>query len=109
MSIYRTENNNIFNTNLASRSYQEETDWNGNNHISRATGSQWEHETLYRSSKGRWYIEHTSQWQGSLPSARDVTEKEAAEWLVLNGHELPQELADATKPVGVGGGTILVT
>ena len=25
-------------------SFEEETQWNGNNHISKATGSQWEHE-----------------------------------------------------------------
>lgn len=35
--------------------WEEETYWNGNNHISKTTGSQWEHETLYR-TKGEIYI-----------------------------------------------------
>ena len=56
------------------------------------TGSQWEHEQLYRSAKGQWYVESSSQWQGSQPSAKWLTPQEAAEWLVLNDHKLPEEL-----------------
>ena len=73
----------------------EETRWNGNNHISKATGSQWEHETLYLSAKGRWYVEHTSQWQGSTDTARFVDAREAAAWLLRNDHDLPAELEAA--------------
>jgi len=91
---FRMEDGTIVDTDLATASYQEALDWNGKNHISRATGSQWEHETLYRSSKGRWYIVRKSQWQGTLPEARWVTAEEAARWLALNDHELPEELAE---------------
>jgi len=79
---------------LAKQSWEEGRDWDGNNHISRATGSQWDHETLYLSSKGRYYVIHTSQWQGSLPSTRWLTPQEAAEWLIRNEHELPDDLAE---------------
>lgn len=51
------------------------------------------HETLYRSRKGRYYVEHDSQWQGSTPSAEWVSNHEATRWLLANDHELPKELA----------------
>jgi len=83
----------IFDTEKAKAHWGEDTRWNGNNHISRATGSQWEHETLYLSAKGTYWVEHTSQWQGSTPSARILSYKEAATWLLDNGHELPDGLS----------------
>jgi hypothetical protein len=99
MARYTIEDGNgnqtVVDTDKASDHWDEATRWNGNNHISKATGSQWEHETLYCSSKGRYYVEHTSQWQGSTPSARFVSAKEAASWLLANEHELPGELEAA--------------
>ncbi len=97
MSRYSIETDDgasvIVDTANAQASWEEATRWNGSNHISVATGSQWEHETLYRSAKGRYYIEHTSQWQGSTPSARFVSEEEAARWLLANERDLPDDLA----------------
>ena len=96
MSKYKTEDGTIVDTDKSQKSWDETTDWNGNNHISRATGSQWNHETLYLSAKGRYYIVHESQCQGSLPCAEFVTNGEAARWLLNNEHELPDDL----KPLG---------
>ena len=93
MSRYQLDDGTVVDTDRASKHWNEITRWNGNNHISVATGSQWEHETLYRSAKGRYYIEHTSQWQGSTPRAQWVSEQEAARWLLLNERELPADLA----------------
>lgn len=95
MSKYRMEDGTIVNTESAARHWDEGTRWNGNNHISRATGSQWEHQTLYESRKGRYYVERTSQWQGSLPSAEWVSEQEAVRWLLTNEYEaddIPEKL-----------------
>jgi hypothetical protein len=83
----------------ATRSWNEATRWDGHNHISIATGSQWEHETLYRSRKGRYYIERTSQWQGSSPSAQWVSLEVATVWLLANGEELPDDLAELADTV----------
>jgi hypothetical protein len=83
----------IVDTAKSKASYTEATDWNGNNHISRATGSQWEHETLYLSSRDHYYIVRTSQWQGSSDSARLVSAREAAMWMIMNEHPLPEALA----------------
>ncbi len=92
MSKYTMDDGRIVDTTKAKQSWDEDTRWNGNNHISCATGSQWEHETLYLSSKGRYYVEHTSQWQGSTPHAFYVSPSEAAHWLLANGESLPADL-----------------
>lgn len=67
--------------------YDESTTWNGNNHISDATGGQWEHEILYRTKSGRWVLHHWSQWQGTIPTYRFVTDEQAREWLLRCGHD----------------------
>jgi hypothetical protein len=77
----------------ACRSWNEARHWDGRNHVSRATGSQWEHERLYRSSKGNYWVESWSQWQGSRPSARWLSQRDAARWLMAQDHNLPEDLA----------------
>ena len=98
MAKYRIDET-IVDTDKAAQSWAEATRWNGSNHISKATGSQWEHETLYLSARGRYWIESTSQYQGSIPSARFVEREEAARWLLLNEHELPEDLGDLADEV----------
>ena len=70
----------------AAESFSEETRWNGNNHISKATGSQWEHEALYRTKGGLWILNHYSQ-QGDAETYAIITNSEAAAWLVTNDYE----------------------
>ena len=89
----------VVDTDKATASHEEKTDWNGRNHISRNTGSQWEHETLYRSAKGRYYVVHTSQMEGTLPSAEWLEPARAAAWMLLNDCEIPPELAEAAGEV----------
>jgi hypothetical protein len=88
------DNETIVRTENAKNHWSEATRWNGNNHISKATGSQWEHEALYLSNKGRYYVVHTSQWQGSTPSAKWMSNLDAARWLLMNDHELPIDLVE---------------
>lgn len=99
MARYRMEDSTIVDTKNAVDSWDEETDWNGNNHISRATGSQWTHQQLYKSRRGRYYIVHTSQWQGSQPHAEWVSPQEATRWLLLMEHELPEDLQQYAEDV----------
>jgi hypothetical protein len=93
MSTYRMDDGTIIKTVNATQCWEEAKRWDGSNHISVATGSQWGHEMLHRSRNGRYYIEHTSQYQGTTPYAEWVSNHEAARWLLHNGHELPEELA----------------
>lgn len=66
--------------------WDEGSRWNGQNHISLATGAQWDHERLYRTAGGIYVIYRWSQWQGSTPSYEGITPADAARWLSVNGH-----------------------
>lgn len=76
-------------------SYDEDTRWDGNNHISLATGTQWGHERLDRTAGGRWAIYSWSQWQGVSPSARFVTAEQAKEWMIRNDYSA-EAITEAT-------------
>lgn len=93
MSKYKMQDGTIVDTDNATQSWKEDKNWDGNNYISVHTGSQWHHQTLYRSRKGRYYVERTSQWQGSQPGAEWVSPEAAARWLMLNESDLPADLA----------------
>ncbi|HEX4998922.1 MAG TPA: hypothetical protein VFY29_11890 [Terriglobia bacterium] len=92
---FRMDDGVTVDTARSRRRWEEATDFNGRNYISRATGDQWVHETLFESAKGRYYIVTASQWQGSRDSARWVSATEAAAWLALCDHGIPPELAAA--------------
>lgn len=98
MTTYRIENT-IVKTENARQKWEEDTRWDGNNHISLATGSQWSHQTLYCSRRGRYWIESTSQYQGSNPGAEWISPEEAARWLMINDHEIPEDLKEAAEEV----------
>jgi hypothetical protein len=69
--------------------------WDGSNNISLATGSQWEHEALYRTAGGRWVLNSWSQLQGTTPEWVFATEGEAREWLLRNEYSA-EEVETAT-------------
>jgi hypothetical protein len=82
-----------FNVAAATR-YKEEAWWNGQNHISKATGSQWDHEALYRTRTGRWVLHTWSQRQSSQESWNLVDDATATRWLIAHGHDpVDRELA----------------
>jgi hypothetical protein len=55
--------------------------------------SEWVHQKLYLSRKGRYWIEHNSDWQGAQPHAEFVNNEAAFIWLRLNDYEIPADLA----------------
>lgn len=67
--------------------YKENTRWDGNNHISVNTGSQWDHEALYRTKAGRWVLNTWSQWQGSEERYKFVDDATAKDWLIRNDQD----------------------
>jgi hypothetical protein len=96
MTRHATPDGIIVHTHKATAVYHERTTYDGRNSISLATGEQWEHETLYRSRKGRYYAERRSDWQGRPPSAAWLTAQRAAAWLLRNHYtnaEMPADLA----------------
>ena len=64
--------------------FSEDTYWNGNNYISVATGSQWDHEALYYTKSGNWVLNSWSQYQGSRETYEKISESAAIDWLVKN-------------------------
>jgi len=93
MARFKLADDSLVDTDRAAQSWDEASEWDGRNHISKATGDQWTHETLYKSAKGRYYIVHGSQWQGTRDHAVEITPREAAMWLLHNEHDLPEDLA----------------
>ena len=89
----------VVDTENATEYWKERTRWNGQNILSVATGTEWDHQTLYRSRRGRYYIERTSQWQGYTPGAEWVSLRAAAAWLALNEHDIPTELVAVAEEV----------
>lgn len=99
MTRYNMSDGTIVDTSKSSKQWKEETEWDGNNHISCATGCQWDHETLYRSRRGRYYVVHDSQYQCRREYAEWLSNEEAVRWLSANGYfdddsteEIPEEL-----------------
>lgn len=78
--------------------YAEGTDHDGSNFISKATGSQWEHEYLYHTKKGKWILHHWSQWQGSTERWTIISPSDAAAWLIRNDRDV--EAAGLGKQAG---------
>jgi hypothetical protein len=79
--------------------FMESTRWNGKNHISRATGSQWNHETIYYTKGGRWILYQSSEWEGSLPSYEELAESDAVKWLINNEHTDPDDVKALPKTI----------
>jgi hypothetical protein len=73
--------------------FEGATYWDGSNTIQVSTRSQWHGEDLFRTRGGRWVLYHWSRVQGDSNHYEEVTADEAAEWLALNEHEPPAELA----------------
>lgn len=96
MSKVALKNGGWFHVDLAI-CFEEATYWNGNNHISQATGSQWDHERLYWTSKQNWVLNRWSQWQGAEDVWEQISHEDAIAWLIAQEHfddldELPEEV-----------------
>lgn len=63
--------------------FEEGTRWDGNNHVSLHVGDKFDHQTLYRTAKGRWVLNNWSQWQGREETYEFITDDQAREWLLI--------------------------
>ena len=83
--------------------YEEDRDYDGSRWISRATGSQWNHEVLFRTASGRWILNEWSQYGNRLEKYYEVSEATAHAWLLANDHAdaVPAEEVEAHE-VGAG-------
>lgn len=79
-----------FNSDSAT-AYREATDWDGSNDVSVNTSTQWDHQTLYRTSKGRWVLNNWSQRQDTAERYEFIDDDTAKTWLLHNKHDGPVE------------------
>lgn len=96
---YKMSDDTIVDTDKAIQNWVEKTHFNGHDYIGRSSASQWHHQGLYRSSKGRYYLEQSSQVQGEKDHAWLISRKDAAAWLLFNDYELPEDLEEFEKEV----------
>jgi len=68
------------------KEFCESTRFNGSNRISIATGSQWEHQSLYQTKKGVWILHSWSQQQGVSEEINRISEQLAFVWLIKNDY-----------------------
>ena len=75
---------------------EDQTRWDGQNHVSIATGSAWTRETLHRTAGGAWVIEVDNRdGRGGTEIGttwRGITPTDAEDWLRRQGlHDLGDE------------------
>ncbi len=64
--------------------FKEDTWFDGNNHISRVTGSQWFHQCLYFTAGGSWVLHRWSNYQNEPETYQLIELSEAIVWLIEN-------------------------
>ena len=77
--------------------YSEESEWNGNNYISKATGKQCYHENIFVTKSGKYILHSWSNYQGVSETFEEISKKQAANWFSKQGFDLesiPKELID---------------
>lgn len=103
MARYRMDDGStVVDTDRADTCWEGRQRFDGRNHVDVHTSDQWEHQNLYRSRRGRYYVEHWSQRQGTHWYAEWVSPQEAARWLLIQGlpeDELPEDLAQVVDEV----------
>lgn len=74
-----------FDLDLAQR-FVEKTFHDGSNNISANTGSQWDHQQLFRTAKGRYVLHCWSDFEGTRESWQAIDDTDAHKWLIRNEH-----------------------
>lgn len=64
--------------------FEEDVWFNGHNHISVPTGSQWDHEQLLYTANGNWVLYSWSQYQHVRATYRLLEQDDAIAWLIQN-------------------------
>ena len=75
--------------------FNESTWWNGNNHISKATGSQIHHQKLYKTAGKKWFLYEWSDYSKIGDSIEEVNHEFVANWMLKNEYtDFPVEIED---------------
>ena len=82
------DNGTWFDRDSCKEAWKDGTWWNGNNHISLAT--EWVRASLLKTAKGSYIVET----RGQRTTYEVICAKEAAQWLIRNEMDLPDDLVD---------------
>lgn len=77
--------------------YEENSYWDGSNHISKVTNSQWDHESIYFTAGGKFILNSWSNVQGGSDTYEIISEEEAAKWFAKQSFpddEIPEILLE---------------
>lgn len=80
-----------------SEKFSQDTWWNGQNNVSKATGCSTEHEALFLTSGGKWVLNTYSQYSNQEDLYRVISEKEAVVWFLKQEMDLPKTLEGQDK------------
>jgi hypothetical protein len=97
MTVYTMNDGKDVNTEHAVQVWNELTIHHESIHFGAATGYSTDHQKLYRSNRGCFWLEY---WSDSVAEkrARYLSSAEAVRWLRNNHCELPDDLQDFTGP-----------
>lgn len=84
----------VVDTETALNKWEEASEWDGAFRISRNVGEPFQHETLYKTKRGTYFVVRRTQFHGSGTRAERLSPKEAATWLTLNDHTLLEDLKE---------------
>lgn len=89
----------------AANAYEETRRVEDGKSISLATGSEHQHETLYRTKGGTWVLHHWPSWRDQPEHWTQISPVQAASWMILNELPIPAELHEAmySRPNGGNG------
>ena len=95
MPTYKTSDGFEIKTEKADQSWDEDPHYNG-------TGAVGHHQRLHKSKNGRYYMEHWSDYQTS-GYVRWLDNRDAAVWLKINNHNIPDDLLEIAKEIVLNG------
>jgi hypothetical protein len=82
-----------FNIDTAIR-FSEASQWDGENLVSRATGSQSSHQYLYYTASGNWVL---NCWYQGIETYEKIGEERAISWLISQEHFDDLDLPDSVQ------------
>jgi len=84
--IALTDGSNTYFDKDRATKYDEDTNWDGHNNVSVATGSEFNHQILYRTANGSWVLHSWSQQERTVDKYEAIPDADAFAWLVCDGH-----------------------
>lgn len=93
VNVYRIDDESgrrfdgYFDLDAATEIIKEDTRFDGNNNVSVHNIDRFAHQRLIRTARGRWVLDHWSQYEGDQGLVSYLTDDQARDWLLVNGDD----------------------